>query len=161
MQQDRIRLPAAMAGCLLMACIPVGLATEKGGSAAEQPSVAPVHYGSVESMIERRREQMKRRREQYSDARSGRRWRLPPWENAQQDMLDQRQDAIAEQFRRRRDALETQHDARGRWLHPRSQWNQDWSQARRDARELARLSRDEFREHWRYRRPPRGYAPYW
>jgi hypothetical protein len=110
----------------------------------------PSYPSSVESDIERRRNRMDRRREQYLDWRTGRRWYLPPWTNAQHDWMNAREETMREKMRRRRDAMDTRQDAIGRWSHPWSQWQQDWSEAQRNARDLARLRREEYFERFRY-----------
>ena len=147
-------------GALLMLWSSAVIAEGAEATSTASPVIKPAYPVSVESMIERRRDQLQRRRERYRDARSGRRWRLPPWENVQRDWFDQREDIMDEQFRRRRDALELRQDAWGRWHHPWSQWRQDWNRARRNARELSRLSRDEFHDNLFYSRPWYGYVPY-
>lgn len=117
----------------------------------------PAYPRSIESMIERRREAMERRREHYYDAISGRRWRQPPWVNAHEDWMDKREEVMDERFRRRRDAAEAWRDTWGRWHHPWSQWQQDWVDARKNARDLDRLRRDEFYDRRFYGGPWGGY----
>ena len=160
MSFKRFFLPALVLGALLLLWSTAVMAAEPEAVSNASPMVKPAYPSTVESMIERRRDQLQRRRDRYLDARTGRRWRLPPWENAQRDWMDRREDIVDEQFRRRRDALELWHDAWGRWYHPWSQWRDDWNDARRNARELSRLSRDEFHDRLFYSRPWYGYVPY-
>ena len=75
--------------------------------------------------------------------------------------MEERNALMNETFRNRRDAAEQRHDQWGRWTHPWSQWRQDAIDARRDARELDRLYRDERFESYRYGPPLRRFAPYY
>lgn len=134
------------------------MAEEEGAAAAGK--AAPEYPTSVESMIERRREAMERRKDAYWDALTGRRWRQAPWTLAQRDWRERRGDLMDENLRRRRDAMELRSDAWGRWMHPWSQWRQDWGDARRDAYDLSRLYRDEARDRAFYDRPFSPYAPW-
>jgi hypothetical protein len=113
-------------------------------------------------MIERREDQLQRRREDYLDWHTGRRWHQAPWVNARRDWMDAQQDAIAEGMRRRRDAREGWRDAIGWWRNPRSQWHDEWSDARRNAHAMDRLNREEHFDRLRFR--PYALAPwggYW
>ncbi|HHH39651.1 MAG TPA: hypothetical protein ENK50_08765 [Sedimenticola sp.] len=106
--------------------------------------VQPVTPSSIESLIEQRRDQLRRERKRRLDLLTGRRWRQPPWENAWEDWMDQREDALQALIRARRDAMEARQDAWGRWAHPWTQWRRDWNKARRNAWELDRLNREEY-----------------
>ena len=143
---------------ILLLWAPLAAAEESAdkGPSAQVRSAFPT---SVESMIERRRDLMDRRRERYMDVTTGRRWHRPPWTNAKRDWSDLRNDLMEEAYRQRRDLDEARRDAWGRWNHPRSQWHQDVNDARRDARELSRLYRDEMRNRYFYD-GPWNYRPY-
>jgi hypothetical protein len=144
----RYFIPFAVAVVVAVLAWSSSLAAEVRNDAAE--SVRPAYPSSIESMIERRRDQMDRRRERFQDWWTGRRWHQAPWVNAQRDWMDARQDAARESYRQRRDVHDLWHDAMSRWRHPWSQWQQDWNQRRRDARELDRLARDEFFDRYQY-----------
>lgn len=159
MTTRRFHLATLSLAVALAAAAAPALAEEEGTSGAE--AVKPAYPASTESLIEQRREAMQRRRDEHRDWRTGRRWRQPPWIAAQDDWMEQRIDQMNEAFRQRRDAAELQRDQWGRWLHPRSQWRQDVIDARRDARELDRLYRDERFERYRYGPPFGGFAPYY
>ena len=123
---------------------PFALAADAEDTSSEVKEVRPVYPTSMESMIERRRDQLERRREHYRDARTGRRWYQSPWENAQDDWMDRKEDVINERFRNRRDAMDAQRDARRRWSNPRAQLRRDWNDTRRNAREWDQLNRIEY-----------------
>lgn len=141
---------------LLAAVVVVVLAWSTALAGDDQPGVRsdrgarPSYPSSVESMIERRRDLLERRRELQRDLWTGRRWRQPPWTNVHRDWMDAREDAMREAMRRRRDALDQWQGAIGRWHHPWSQWRQDWNEARRNAYALDRLARDEYFDRFRY-----------
>jgi len=153
-----IYLLAALAVVLLI-WAPIAAAEGAESSKGNSEQAKSTLPTSIDSMIERRRDAMEKRRERYWDAVTGRRWHRPPWTNARQDWIDRKNDAVDETFRQRRDVAEAQRDAWGRWHHPRTQWNEDIAEARRDAWSLDRLIRDEMREQRLYGRRL-GYRPY-
>lgn len=124
----------------------------------DAPAAASAPPSTVESNIERRREAMERRREDYRDARTGRYWRQPPWVTGREEQAERQRDAMNEAFRQRRDSSELRHDQWGRWSNPWLQWERDRDQARRNAWELDRLYREEMADRRFYSRPwgPRG-----
>ena len=131
-------------------------------AAAEDPKptgTSARDSGSLESKIERRRDQLRRLRENQRDLYTGRRWRQPPWVNAHKDWMDQRENQMKERFQHYRDQAEARRNAMGRWINPWSQWRQDLIKAQRNARELERLDRV---EHQYYYWPRTGArAHYW
>jgi hypothetical protein len=143
----------ALAGAMLALA-----STTVAAEETESIGAKPVERGSIESIIERRRERLDRLRDRRRDLYTGRRWRQSPWENANDDWMDQREELMNEQFRRRRDAAEARRDALGRWRNPWSQWREDHRDARRNARELDRLYWEERHEHPAYR--PRYGIPW-
>ena len=155
-------IPLVSAAAMALALsTPFALAADAEDTSAGVKEVRPVYPTSMESMIERRRDQLERRREHYRDARTGRRWYQSPWENAQDDWMDRTEDVMNERFRNRRDATEAQRDARGRWSNPRSQWRRDCNDAHRNAREWDQLNRDEYYDKRFYGGSRGGYRPYW
>ncbi|MES9955682.1 MAG: hypothetical protein ABW086_01425 [Sedimenticola sp.] len=148
---------AALAGVTALTWPIAPSADEDEGSKRNRPA----YPSSIESMIERRRDAMERRRERRRDAISGRRWHQPPWANFHEDQMDRQEEAMDEMFRRRRDAAEARRDAWGRWNNPWSQWRQDRNEARKNARDLDRLRRDELFDRRFYSGPWGGYRPYW
>jgi hypothetical protein len=158
----RITLALAFGLVLFLWASAVVAETDERGTSGGTEAVRPPYPTSVDSMIERRRDQRERRRDDYLDWRTGRRWQQPPWINARREWMETQEDAMAEAFRRRRDAMEAWQDNMGRWRHPWSQWQEDWDEARRDAYALDRLRREEFRDRWHYPRYPWGpFRPYW
>jgi hypothetical protein len=127
----------------------------------DAPAAAPAPPSTVESNIERRREAMERRRDDYRDARTGRYWRQPPWVTGREAWAERQHDARNEAYRQRRDTSELRHDQWGRWAHPWLQWERDWDEARRNAWDLNRLYREEMADRRFYSRPwgpPGGYG---
>jgi len=155
-------IPLVSAAAMALAlCTSFALAEDTEDTSTGMKGVRPVYPTSVESMIERRRDQLERRREHYRDARTGRRWYQSPWENARDDWMDRTEDVMNERFRDRRDAMEAQRDAWGRWSNPWSQWRRDWNDARRHAREWDQLNREEHYDRRLSGGPWGGYRPLW
>ena len=116
-------IPLVSAAAMALALsTPFALAADAEDTSAGVKEARPVYPTSMESMIERRRDQLERRREHYRDARTGRRWYQSPWGNAQDDWMDRTEDVMNERFRNRRDLMKVQSDARGRGSNPRSKW---------------------------------------
>ena len=133
------------------------LAEEAGN---EKAAASPAPPTTVESMVERRREAMERRRDTYWDAYTGRHWRQPPWITAQEQWAERQRRAMNEMLRQRRDAQTLRHDQWGRWTNPWLQWERDMDEAWRNAREMERLNREEMADRRFYSRPRGPYTWY-
>jgi hypothetical protein len=157
MMKIRTLITAVAVACSASMLSPIALSADADTGSKKAKANYPT---SIESMIERRREALRKRREARQDWISGRRWRQTPWENAQEEWMDRRADIMDERFRRRRDAHDAWRKNWGRWNNPWSQWYQDVTDARRDARELDRLARDEYFEKRHYSSPYYGWG-YW
>lgn len=132
----------------------VPVTAQEATASAPPALVAPPDPKAVEVDIERRREQLDRQWDRYRDWTSGRYWRQPPWETAQDEWWDARGDSAREAMRQHRLAMDRERDARMRWYDPWGQWRDDVDQMRRNAWDADQLAREQ------YFQSRRMYGPY-
>ncbi len=120
------------------------------GEAAEHTAALPLPPRSLQSLVDERRDQLRRRRERYYEAFSGRHFLQPPWMFVHDQRMDVYRDRMREAHRHYRDAMRFHHDVYRSLYMPWSQSFHDWAEARHYALQMEQLDREELWDDMRF-----------
>jgi thiosulfate/3-mercaptopyruvate sulfurtransferase len=108
---------------------------------------------SLQTRVDERRDALRRQRNDYFDALSGRQLFQPAWMRAREEMMDDYRDSLRAAHREHRDAMRLYTDAM-RGLHaPWARHRHDWAEIRGFVSQMEQLDRQELRDRLGY-----GYA---
>jgi thiosulfate/3-mercaptopyruvate sulfurtransferase len=152
----------ASPGVASLAQIAAGLTQQE----AEQPVweapaqallIQPQATRSLQTLVDERRDALRRRRNDYFDALSGRRLYQPSWLAAREQMLDDYRDSVRTAHRQHRDTLRLYRDAVRRANAPWSRPYQDRAEIRQFVTQMEQLDRQELLDGLRF---TQAYLPW-
>jgi len=112
---------------------------------------------SLQTLVDERRDALRRRRNAYFDAASGRHLFQPAWLTAREEMLDGYQDSRRAAHRQYRDSTKLYRDAMRDAYAPWSRPRHEWAEIRHFVSQMEQLDRQ---EHYDALRLTRAYAPW-
>lgn len=112
---------------------------------------------SLQTLVDKRRDAMRHRRNALFDAISGRRPFQPAWITAHEQVLDGYNDSLRAAHRQQRDAVRFYQDAMRDVYAPWSRPRHDWSEIRHFVSQMEQLDRQEFYDGLRF---THAYAPW-
>jgi len=137
-----------------------GLAREASDKPAVESSMqALLTQGprGLQTIVDERRDALRRRRNDSFDALSGRRLYQPAWITARERMLDDYRDSVREAHRQHRDTLRLYRDAVLGAYAPWSRSHRDWAEMRSYVTQMEQLDRQEFMDNVRF---TQAYMPW-
>jgi hypothetical protein len=130
--------------------------TERPAIGSELQTVAIRAPRSLQTLVDERRDALRRRRNDYFDAISGRRFYQPAWMAARGDLMDDYRDSMRATHREHRDAVRFYQDAMRDAYAPWSRPYRDSSEIRHFISQMEQLDRQEFYDGLRF---PHAYVP--
>ena len=112
---------------------------------------------SLQTLVDERRDQLRRRRDDYFDAMSGRRLFQPGWMAAREAMSDAYRDSMRTAHRQQRDAMRLHQDAMRNIYAPWSRTYRDAAEIRHFVSQMEQLDRQELYDGARF---TGAYAPW-
>jgi hypothetical protein len=133
---------------------------EEQQSSATAPTVVPTSPPrSLQTLVDERRDQLRKRREAMFDAYSRRYAYMPPWLARYDTAMDQYRDAMRRLYRQQRDYSRMRHNS---WMDAMCPWSRpqrDWSEQRSYLTQMDQLDRQEHWDRYLYRRPFGAFGP--
>jgi rhodanese-related sulfurtransferase len=126
-----------------------------GAGTLQVPTLTPPR--SLRTLVEERRDAINRRRGDYLDAVTGRRFFQPPWVRVHQDMLDDNRDNMRAANRMHRDTMRLYRDAARHSRLPWSNAYHEQAEIRHYMAEMDQMDRQELFDDLRF---ARAYAPW-
>jgi thiosulfate/3-mercaptopyruvate sulfurtransferase len=117
-------------------------------SVAESPvhTAYPRPLRSLQALVDDRRDALRRRRNDYFDVLSGRRFFQPPWITARKEMMDGYRDSMRATHRQYKDAVRLHQDALRDAYAPWARPFRDWAEIRHFVSQMEQLDRQDFHD---------------
>jgi hypothetical protein len=136
-------------------------APEQGtqAGAAAQVLVPAPPPPSLQTLVDERRDMLRKRREAMLDAYGGRHAFTPPWLAGYDNAVEQYRDTMRRLYREQRDYSRRRHNS---WMDAMCPWSKpqrDWSERRGYRTQMDQLDRQELRDSYLYGRPFAAYGP--
>lgn len=112
---------------------------------------------SLQTLVDERRDTLRRRRNDFFDALSGRHFYQPAWMARREAMVDDYRDDVRAAHRQHRDTLHLYHDAVRGGLSPWTRAHRDWAEIRSFVNQMEQLDRREALDNLRF---THAYVPW-
>jgi hypothetical protein len=121
---------------------------------ARAPSAIPsAPPPSLQTLVDERRDLLRKRREAMFDAYGGRYAYMPPWMAGYDSAVEQYRDAMRRLYRQQRDYSRMRHNSWMDALCPWSKPQRDWSEQRSYVTQMDQLDRQEYWNNYLYGQP--------
>ncbi len=172
-------LPAPTAGQPEAAGVATGVQSESPSTAESEPAAAepqptapeqgsqagaaaqilvPSPPPSLQTLVDERRDMLRKRREAMLDAYGGRHAYMPPWLVGYDNAVEQYREAMRRLYREQRDYSRMRHNS---WMDAMCPWSKpqrDWSERRSYQTQMDQLDRREYWDSYLYGRPFPAYG---
>lgn len=120
--------------------------SEAPGSERELRTAYTRPAPSLQTLVDERRDALRRRRDDYLEAISGRRLLRPPWVTAHRELMDDYRERLRATQRRYRDAMRLRRDALQDACTPWSRPMRDWAEIRQFVSQMQQLDRQDLHD---------------